>query len=512
MGYIPTSWRKSNVVFIPKAGKDSLSDPKNFRPISLTSFLLKTLEKIILYYFNTSSLNKTIWHKAIYAYRKGIGTETALHHVVGGVERAVNEKKTIICIFMDISSAFSNASVDALVTALENTGIEPGIVNWTKKMLSTKEATAYSAGSAVTKGIERGCPQGSNLSPLLWNLLINDFVMGRDRIRGNFLERREEERVEYSTLADDLLQKIEGKNYRTMLNTIKTELLACAKWARKRGLEFNATKTKAMRFKRGKQPPFFGNLFLGEKKIEWVNTIKYLYIMIDNKLHWNPHLKYLEEKSRKVIFSAKKIVTQKYGAAPICVRWITNNIVRPIISHACVVWVHKVIKHPSKLLKLKQIQRLGLVITAGVSKNTPTVALEAMLQVESLDVYLQTCALQTRRRLINTQKWMSNEGMAGSHAEWLNDLTKNIPYQDMPLDTPGEECLNFADFEIQVEDRALFDQPFVDRDPISLTCWTDGSKDEEGNAGAAYIVASKIKSYCLNKYKNLGKMATVFQC
>ena len=42
--YMPISWRRVKVVFIPKAGKVNHSTAKDYRPISLSSFLLKILE------------------------------------------------------------------------------------------------------------------------------------------------------------------------------------------------------------------------------------------------------------------------------------------------------------------------------------------------------------------------------------------------------------------------------------------------------------------------------------
>ena len=46
LGYIPVSWRHTSVVFIPKPGK-SLTQAKSLRPISLMSFILKIVEKLI---------------------------------------------------------------------------------------------------------------------------------------------------------------------------------------------------------------------------------------------------------------------------------------------------------------------------------------------------------------------------------------------------------------------------------------------------------------------------------
>ena len=37
----------SNLVFLPKPGKDDYSDPRSYRPISLLSFLMKAMEKVV---------------------------------------------------------------------------------------------------------------------------------------------------------------------------------------------------------------------------------------------------------------------------------------------------------------------------------------------------------------------------------------------------------------------------------------------------------------------------------
>jgi len=46
-GYVPQIWRRAKVVFIPKPGKESYDLPGSFRPICLTSILLKTLERLV---------------------------------------------------------------------------------------------------------------------------------------------------------------------------------------------------------------------------------------------------------------------------------------------------------------------------------------------------------------------------------------------------------------------------------------------------------------------------------
>jgi hypothetical protein len=47
LGYVPARWRSSDVIFIYKPGKTDFEKPRSFRPISLMSFVYKTLEKVI---------------------------------------------------------------------------------------------------------------------------------------------------------------------------------------------------------------------------------------------------------------------------------------------------------------------------------------------------------------------------------------------------------------------------------------------------------------------------------
>ena len=45
--YTPKMWRETKVIFLPKPGKDTYDIPKSYRPISLSNFLLKTLERLV---------------------------------------------------------------------------------------------------------------------------------------------------------------------------------------------------------------------------------------------------------------------------------------------------------------------------------------------------------------------------------------------------------------------------------------------------------------------------------
>ena len=78
-GYIPTAWRHTKVIFIPKVGKDNYFEAKSFRPICLTSFLLKTIEKFVDRYNRENMIGTFLFSDFQPAYQSGRFTDTALY-------------------------------------------------------------------------------------------------------------------------------------------------------------------------------------------------------------------------------------------------------------------------------------------------------------------------------------------------------------------------------------------------------------------------------------------------
>jgi hypothetical protein len=71
-GYVQIAWRQVNVVFIPKPGKATYGRPKDYRPISLTSFLLKTMERLVDRFIRDEMAVISPLHPNQHAYQAGI--------------------------------------------------------------------------------------------------------------------------------------------------------------------------------------------------------------------------------------------------------------------------------------------------------------------------------------------------------------------------------------------------------------------------------------------------------
>jgi hypothetical protein len=99
-GYVPTAWHQVKVVFIPTPSKDTYGGPKDYRPISLTLFLLKTMERLADIFIRDEMLISSPLHPNQHAYQAGKSTEMALHQLVVQIEKVLNQKEMLCGFFL----------------------------------------------------------------------------------------------------------------------------------------------------------------------------------------------------------------------------------------------------------------------------------------------------------------------------------------------------------------------------------------------------------------------------
>jgi hypothetical protein len=92
-GYVPAIWRQVKAVFISRPGRNSHSGPKDFRPISLTLFLLKIPERLVDRYLREEALVLLPLHPNQHAYQAAKSVEMALQQLVVWVEKALDQQE-----------------------------------------------------------------------------------------------------------------------------------------------------------------------------------------------------------------------------------------------------------------------------------------------------------------------------------------------------------------------------------------------------------------------------------
>lgn len=141
LGVIPDVWKQTKVVFIPKAGKCSHVKPKDFRPISLSSFVLKTFERLLDIHIR-SNLPRNLLSSSQHAYMKGRSTETALYSIVEELENSLEKKVFALGTFLDIEGAFNNILPAAILRSLRDLGVDNLVTRLIGKLLVDRTVKA----------------------------------------------------------------------------------------------------------------------------------------------------------------------------------------------------------------------------------------------------------------------------------------------------------------------------------------------------------------------------------
>ncbi|KAM7290016.1 hypothetical protein ISCGN_030144 [Ixodes scapularis] len=175
-GELPQAWKHSIVVPIPKGNK-ARNTIKNFRPISLTSCVCKTMERMVLARLDWYLENSNAFHPAQTGFRTGLGTQDSLalisHHIIRTKGRRQNHACTFVAV--DVSRAFDPVPHSSIMTATVSLGISGRALNFIRNFLANRTfsvATGREAEQTQPKPNRLGVPQGSVLSPTLFNIVM----------------------------------------------------------------------------------------------------------------------------------------------------------------------------------------------------------------------------------------------------------------------------------------------------------------------------------------------------
>ncbi len=160
--YIPTCWRKSRVVYIPKPGKEDYTNVRSFRPISLTSFVLKTLEKVWGWQLRLTALRENPLGANQHAFRPGYSTESALSNMVEYVEASFIKKGFALGVFLDIQGAFDNVPTQSILQGMRNQGLPSTFVDWYHALLDNRMMISSLGDETLERKLPRGSPQGGS--------------------------------------------------------------------------------------------------------------------------------------------------------------------------------------------------------------------------------------------------------------------------------------------------------------------------------------------------------------
>lgn len=288
-GNFPSSWKQSTVIPIPKVSGTLKAE--EYRPINMLPIYEKVLEIIVkdqlLEYLNEQQI--LISEQS--GFRQNHSCESALNLLLYKWKQMIEEKKTIIVLFLDLKRAFETISRPVLLQTLSKYGIGGCVLKWFASYLSSRtQVCQYGNSVSSAKPVPLGVPQGSVLGPILFILYINDM-------------KKAIKHCDINLFADDTVIFIADKDENVAINKIREDIETLNKWLKIKKLKLNVQKTKSMIISNKKHINYTElKIDIEGVDIERVNVFKYLGVHIDEKLTFRAHIDYVIKK-----------IARKYG-------------------------------------------------------------------------------------------------------------------------------------------------------------------------------------------------------
>ena len=482
-GYAPKVWREMKVVFLPKSGKTDYGQAKSYRPITLSNFLLKGLERVIQWYINDNIITEPLY--AQHAYTVGRSCDSAVSEAVNFIEKNLYRRgQHTLAVSLDCSGAFDRIKFDSAGKAMEDNHIPSSIREWYNNVLENREVSAELQGVSTKRKPMRGSPQGGVLSPLIWILIMNEILSS---FKG--------EAAKVVGYADDILIMVAGKDPGTLVTLMNKALKNVLRWGKRNGLLFNPSKTCVVRFSRAKKfSPIWNTLEMGGTRLEYSSTMKYLGVTLQQQLTWREHAHDRVQKSIKTMNLANAAIGLKWGFNPERALWVYTAMARSVATYSSIVWsphVNATIKH-----MLDKLQRKAMLCMTSSMRSTPTAGMEAALGLLPLDLHAHDLGTNARLRNRDTDLnvWDGLGDTGTGHRRYHDNILDTICPRQLPIDSMTRR-------------RVWVDLDDVEKPDVVL--YTDGSKMECGTgAGWAACVNDTVVA---EDSTYLGSEASVFQ-
>ncbi|KAL7643877.1 UNVERIFIED_CONTAM: hypothetical protein RMT77_005883 [Armadillidium vulgare] len=232
----PSCWKRALIQPVPKKGDPS--QPSNYRPISLTFVLSKVFESIV---------NRKIWKHLNssnlisdrqYGFRKKRSTGDLLSLLSDSWSSALRGFGESFAVSLDISKASDRVWHKALISKFP---LSESIL--LSNFLSGRSIAAVVDGhSSSYKSINSGVPQGSVLSPTLFQIFINDLL---SITSSPIHSHADDSTLHYYFQFERLPSQQQLINSRRVaLEQLTSDLSLISNWSRENVVFFNASKTQ----------------------------------------------------------------------------------------------------------------------------------------------------------------------------------------------------------------------------------------------------------------------------
>lgn len=227
----PKQWGHSLVIPIPK-NRSSSTDPKDYRPISLTNCTCKVLERMVNRRITDYLQDNNLLDHRQHAFRKGFGTGTYFASLGQVLDDAFQSGQHVDIAALDLSKAYNRTWTPFVVRQLSEWGLSGHLLHFVQNFLKNRtfQVGIGNHKSKVNRE-ETGVPQGSVLAVTL-------FIVAMNGVFGALPKD-----IYIFVYADDIVLVVVGRKPVALRRKLQAAVTAVNKWAKSVGFELSASKS-----------------------------------------------------------------------------------------------------------------------------------------------------------------------------------------------------------------------------------------------------------------------------
>lgn len=415
IGHFPKQWKRGKIVAIGKPGKN-VELPSSYRPITLLPVLGKIFEKIILNRFRDCELDKETIIPQQFGFRSNHSTTQQVLRLTEFISLRFNQNKSTAITLLDVEKAFDSVWHDALIHKLHKNGFPVILLKITQSFLRDRISFVCIDGiKSFEYAIPAGVPQGSPLSPHLYNIFVNDVPIPKH--------------CKLAVYADDtaLASSIINYNLPTLVERMEIGLTELQKFFDSWKIKINATKTESILFtkspKMAKLKKIYKIAFNGVE-LEWLDVARYLGVYLDSKLTFRQNTEAFIKKANKAISLLYPMLVRNNRILPKTKIFMYKTYIRPILTYACAVFNNCAKTH---LNKLQIIQNKSLRHALNSHFHTRITDLHSESNVPTIREYIDKLTSNFYKKSSNSKNKLIRKLGAYSHDATLIRVKHRLP-------------------------------------------------------------------------------------
>ena len=349
---VPSCYKASYIAPLHKKGSHAI--PANYRPVSLTSHVIKIFERVMRKRLVNYLENNSLLCNNQHGFRAGRSCLTQLLAHFDDILENLRQNSDTDSIYLDYAKAFDKVDHALLIKKLERYGVHPKLVGWIKSFLSDRtQQVVVNGHKSVLAQIISGVPQGTVLGPILFLIFINDI----------------NQCISTSTLrcfADDtrISKAIKGQEDVALL---QHDLEKVMQWSQNNNMTLHEDKFEYMchsatKYSTIRELPFSEEHFHYTTSqgctLSPVKQLRDLGVTVRDDASWSPHIKSISSKARQ---KAAWVLSVFYTRSPTVMLTLYKSMVRSLLEFCSPLW------NPGKVKDIQELEGVQKTFTSKIS-------------------------------------------------------------------------------------------------------------------------------------------------